>query len=439
MANQSDGAGWVIKLAKAIAWASMVWGMVAPAAEAPAQVVRSVRVGGGPIGGGGGPGGMISKRSVEDYATLLGLTDDQRETVRTLHEGYREAMKAYQAEMDAKVEEVQEKANDSGDLTVFQKDLPNLMRERIEKSQGMNKRFLEDFKATLEPAQAEQWGKVERQRRRETMLMGGFYSGGNVDLVDVVRRENLSEGLASPASTDFANAMDEYERDMDRVLADFERVRAELRKQEGGPAMIVTTDGNGVQADPRMKTLAEYSKKIRDLNDRYVARLGQVLDEQGRQRLERGYGQRAFGRVYGKSYAQDLLEAAKAMDDLGPSEREKLAELAARYDDRSRALNRQWVEAQRRLDEATDGLDFGAMRFNFGGGEENQPEDEPGRARKAVTEAATARRELDKAIEKAVRELLSNEQRDRLPEKRDRQDESWNMHGGTVEIEERAD
>lgn len=437
MANQSDGAGWVMKVAKVVAWATMVWGVVAPAAEAPAQVVRTMRVGSGPIGG--GPGGMITKRSVEDYATLLGLTDDQRETVRTLHEGYREEMKAYQAEMDAKVEEVQEKANDSGDMTAFQKELPNLMRERIEKSQAMNKRFLEDFRATLEPAQAEQWGKVERQRRRETMLMGGFYSGGNVDLADIARREKLSEGLASPASTDFANAMDEYEQDMDRVLTDFERVRAELRRQEGGPAMIVTTDGNDIKADPRMKTLAEYSKKIRDLNDRYVARLAQVLGENGRERLENGYGQRAFGRVYGKSYAQDLLEVAKGMDDLGPSEREKLGELAARYDERSRVLNRQWVEAQRRLEDTTDGMDFGNIRFRFGDGEEKEPEDDAGRARKAVTEAATARRELDKATEKGVRELLSREQRERLPAKRDRMEEGGIVFGSTLQVDEQED
>ncbi len=438
MVQQRDGAGWVMKLAAAVAWGTMIWGVVAPVVQAEAQVVRSVRVGGGPIGG-GGPGGMITKRSVDDYATLLELSDDQRETVRTLHEGYREAMKAYQAEMDAKMEEIQEKANDSGDMSVFQKDLPELMRERIEKSQGMSKRFLEDFKATLEPAQAEKWGKVERQRRRETMLMGGFYSGGGVDLADIVRREKLGEGLESPALTDYANTMEEYEQDLDRVLSDFERARAELRKQEGGPAMIVMTDGNGVQADPRMKTLAEYSKKIRDMNDRYVARLAQTLGEDGRQRLERGYGQRAFGRVYGKSYAQDLLEAAKGMDDLGTAERQKLAELEAQHEERTRSLNRQWVESQRRLEDATDGMDFEAMRFNVGGGEEKEPEDEAGKARKAVKDAATARRELDKATEKSVRELLSKEQRDRLPEKRERMEEGGVMFGGMPGGEEEAD
>jgi len=437
MVQQRDGAGWVMKLAAAVAWGTMIWGVVAPAVQAEAQVVRSVRVGGGPIGG-GGPGGMISKRSVEDYATLLELSDDQRETVRTLHEGYREAMKVYQAEMDAKMEEIQEKANDSGDMSVFQKDLPELMRERIEKSQGMSKRFLEDFKATLEPAQAEKWGKVERQRRRETMLMGGFYSGGGVDLADMVRREKLGEGLESPASTDFANTMEEYEQDLDRVLSDFERARAELRKQEGGPALVISADGNGVQADPRMKTLAEYSKKVRDLNDRYVARLAQTLGEEGKQRLERGYGERAFGRVYGKSYAQDLLAAAKGMDDLGTTEREKLGELAAQYEARSRSLNRQWVESQRRLEDATEGLDFGSLRFSFGG-DEKEPEDEAGKARKAVKDAAAARRELDKATEKSVRELLSKEQRERLPEKRERTEEGGVMFGLPPGVEEEAD
>lgn len=425
----------MVKVAKAAAWAGMVWGMVSPAVEACGQVVRTFRASAGPIGG-GGPGAMISTRSLEEYADLLGLSADQRESARTLHEGYREAMSSYQEEMRTKIEELQEKADDTGDMSFFRDEMPQMMREQTETSMGMNKRFLEDFKATLEPAQAEKWGMVERQRRRETMLMGGFYSGGGVDLVSVARREKLDAGLSSEASRDWHGAMDEYEQDMDRVLADFERVRAELRKQQGGPAMVVIADNDGVQADPRMKTMAEYSMKIRDLNDRYVARLGQVLDDAGRERLEVAYGKRAFGRVYGKAHTADVLASARGMDDLSGSKREKVAELAARYEARSRALNRQWMQAQRKLEEATGGMDFGAMNIRLGS-EAKEPEDAAGKARKAVREAAAARRELDRATEQEVRAMLSKEQQSRLPEKKERQDGEWEMHGGVeVEIEE---
>jgi ABC-type phosphate transport system auxiliary subunit len=94
------------------------------------------------------------------------------------------------------------------------------------------------------------------------------------------------------------------------------------------------------------------------------------------------------------------------------------------------------MQAQRKLEEATGGMDFGAMNIRLGS-EAKEPEDAAGKARKAVREAAAARRELDRATEQEVRAMLSKEQQSRLPEKKERQDGEWEMHGGVeVEIEE---
>jgi hypothetical protein len=249
-----------------------------------------------------------------------------------------------------------------------------------------------------------------------------------VDLVNVARREKISERIPPDAARDWASAMDAYEQELDRVLADFEVARAELRKQEGGGAMVVIASNDGVEADPRLKVPADFSKKVRDLNERYVAQLGQLLSPQDRERWELAYGQRAFGRVYSSAYAQELIDAARQMDGLDATQAEKITELAARYAERSKALNRQWARAQRDLDDATGGVDFSNMTFTLGG-EAKEPEDATGRARKAVKEAAAARRELDRATEKAVREALSKDQQAKLPEKQDRGE--W-AEGGVI-------
>ncbi|MFO0857959.1 MAG: hypothetical protein U0640_11445 [Phycisphaerales bacterium] len=397
--------GWSLWLLVGVAMAA--WSVFS-ATNADAQIVSRMSRSGGPAGM------VISKRSVDEYADMLGLTAEQKATVKTLHEGYRSAMDAVSEEFDAKEEALQEKVRDTGDATPFQTEIPALMKERMEKSRGLTKQFLDDVKATLSTEQADKWPAIERKRRRETGLSGGFYSGGDVDLVSLARTEKLD--MNAPGMKE---ALEAYETEMDQKLKEIESERSELRKKDNGQAIaiVVTDDGSGPRgsADDRIKKIAEQSKMLRDINERHVQKIAASLPEAERAKFEAAFDRRAFPRIYKPAYASDMLEAAHGMEDLTDEQKQKIAAAKEQYESQIKALNRTWEESQRNAEDVSGMGNMGLMMMGFGGGDKN---DDVSKARKALNEARKARKDLDSATEKKLKEILTPDQRDRLPEKR---------------------
>lgn len=397
--------GWSLSLLVGVAMAA--WSVFG-ATNADAQIVSRMSRSGGP------PGMVISKRSVDEYSDMLGLTAEQKATVKTLHEGYRSAMDAVSEEFDAKEEAIQEKVRDTGDATPFQTEIPALMKERMEKSRGLTKQFLDDVKATLSTEQADKWPAIERKRRRETGLSGGFYSGGDIDLVSLARSEKLD--MTTPGMKE---ALEAYETEMDQKLKEIESERAELRKKDNGQAIaiVVTDDGSGPRgsADDRIKKIAEQSKMLRDINERHVQKIAALLPDAERAKFEAAFDRRAFPRIYKPAYASDMLEAAHGMEDLTDEQKQKIAAAKEQYESQIKALNRTWEESQRNAEDVSGMGNMGLMMMGFGGGDKN---DDVSKARKALNEARKARKDLDSAMEKKLKEVLTPDQRDRLPEKR---------------------
>ena len=397
--------GWSLSLLVGVAMAA--WSVFS-ATNVDAQIVSSMSRSSGP------PGMVISKRSVDEYSDMLGLTAEQKATVKTLHEGYRSAMDAVSEEFDAKEEAIQEKVRDTGDATPFQTEIPALMKERMEKSRGLTKQFLDDVKATLSTEQADKWPAIERKRRRETGLSGGFYSGGDIDLVSLARSEKLD--MTAPGMKE---ALEAYETEMDQKLKEIESERSELRKKDNGQAIaiVVTDDGSGPRgsADDRIKKIAEQSKMLRDINERHVQKIAASLPEAERAKFEAAFDRRAFPRIYKPAYASDMLEAAHGMEDLTDEQKQKIAAAKEQYESQIKALNRTWEESQRNAEDVSGMGNMGLMMMGFGGGDKN---DDVSKARKALNEARKARKDLDSATEKKLKEILTPDQRDRLPEKR---------------------
>ncbi len=405
MTCEQNKSGW--SLALLVGLAMTAWAVFS-SAKAEAQIVSSVSRSGGP------PGMVITKRSVEEYSELLGLTAEQKATVKTLHEGYRSAMDVMSEEFDAKEEGIQEKVRDTGDATPFQTEIPALMKERMEKSRGLTKQFLDDVKATLTTEQADKWPAVERKRRRETGLTGGFFSGGDIDLVSLARSEKLDVNAAG-----LKDALEAYETEIDQKLKEIESERAELRKKDNGGAIaiVVTDDGSGPRgsADDRIKKIAEQSKTLRDINERHVAKIAAVLPEDEGAKFEAAFERRAFPRIYKPAYASEVLEAARGMDDLTDEQKQKIAAAKEQYESQVKGLNRAWEESQRSAEDKSGMGSMGLMMMGFGGGDKD---DDVSKARKALNDARKARKELDTATEKKLREILTADQKDRLPEKR---------------------
>jgi Spy/CpxP family protein refolding chaperone len=365
--------------------------------------------------GGMDPGATaISRRSLEDYAKILGLDDDQKDVAKTLLDGYRDAHRAAIDEMQAKMEAVQEKIRDTKDWSLYQTEMPKVGMEFGDKIKTLEKTLMEDVKGILTPAQLEKWGRVEAHRRRDAGLKVPFFSGAAVDLIRITDRAKLGAG-----NKEFAELIAAYETEMDRRLVVFEKKGEELEQEFKEPGKLADMSAQMKALDD----LGGMAKDIRDLNRDYSRRISGVLSEDERAKFETEFNRRSWPRVYRESHTARQLAAAAGFSDLDASQKETVDSLKAQYTREAASLNNEWTRA---IDNAEDkaGGTFKLMMAEWGamGGEKSE---DLVAANNSVKEARKARSELDDRIRKRLQEVLNSEQKDRLPARKAENSNPW--------------
>lgn len=357
-------------------------------------------------------GSAISRKSLSEYAALLGMTDDQKETATTLLEGYRDAHKAAMDEMQAKVEGLQEKARDTGDWSVFQKDMPEIGKAFAEKVDKLEKDLVSDIQAVLTPAQMEKWSSVERHRRRDMGLRWGFYSGAAVDLIRITNRSNIT--MENPEAKE---VLGQYETELDAKLQEFGRWSEDSRQEAMKPE-------NMMNPQSQMKLLeegAKFSKDVRDINKRYVSRLRDLLDETNREKFTEEFNKRAYPRIYRDSHTEEMLVAAASFSDLDDSQKETVKTLKEQYMREASSLNANWVKAQEAAEEKAGGSMQLMMSQWMGANEDVK------KAQEEIKAAREARKEVDEKFKKRLQDVLNGAQKDRLPTKKPTNQNPWDF------------
>jgi Spy/CpxP family protein refolding chaperone len=350
--------------------------------------------------GGGGGGNQIGTRSVEKYAKLLELNDDQRETVKSLHEGYQATYRGASQELQKELEEIREAFEDTQDGSVFTDRMPAAQKKFRDASTKAETEFFNDFKLVLSDEQTANWDKIERARRRETTLRGGMLSGEAVDLLDVV------DGLKLvPTPETVVEATRQYELDLDRALI---AKKSMIDKQgefnlAGGPI-----DLDALRK--RSEETKEVGTRIKQINQDHARRIEQVLPEEARADFNKAVKRQFFPQVYKTSQVTRAMDAAIKFDDLESSQRESIKAIKESYDRDVAGLNDAWA-AEIEKDEMDPGnMSFGdgstSFRISTGGGEEDQS---------PLAKARKARRELDQSVRERLNSSLSPAQREKLP------------------------
>lgn len=365
-------------------------------------------------------GMAISRRSFDEYAKLLALTDEQKETAMTLWEGYKEAHKTATDEMQAKMEGLQEKARDTGDWSVFQKDLPEMQKDYAEKVEKSEKSLVEDIKATLTPEQLEKWPAIERHRRRDTSLRFGFYSGTALDLIRIVQRQGINAN-----SDESKEVLQQYEMELDNKLAGMAKWGEDMRED----AFKKAGDMNA-QMDI-LKKAGEYSKEVRDVNRRYMTRLAATLDEESKVKFEEEFNKRAYPRIYKDSHTLEMIKAAEGFSDLDDTQKEAVKTIAEQYKREASAVNASWAKSQDDAEEKAGGS-MSLMMAQWMGGS-----DDVKKAQEELKKKREERKEIDDKYSKRLKDALGKTQTDRLPAKKPTNQDPWDM-GFFVE-EEGAD
>jgi hypothetical protein len=345
----------------------------------------------------GAGGGQVSKRSVERYAEVLGLSAEQKESALAIHEGYAASYQEAQKTRRAAFEDMRRSSEDTGDNTIFMEKMPKIEKDFRDKTQKLEKGLFDDMKALLSGPQESKWVRVERARRREVNLRSGGVSGAAVDLMDVV------DGLKLPpdAMTPVSPLLEEYEKELDTQL------QAKAKAASDGP---VFEPGKPIDADKmkkQMQDAREAGLKVKEVNERSARKIEPLLPDDKRAAFRDAVRERSFPQVYRPSRVSKGMDAALKLDDLTPAQRSSVQAFRAQYQRDVAALNDAWASAITASEGEGQtgvilGTDGGHVMLNMG-------DDPP-----ALVDARKARRDLDDRMNEKLKGVLNESQQSKV-------------------------
>lgn len=383
---------------------ALVMGAVVALGAAPAQAQ---------MGMGMSPGmtGLVSRRSIDAYTRILMLDKDQKEVLTNLYEGYRKDHEAAMEKMQADMRSLQEKFADTADIAAMQKDAVRFSRAFSERTRALEESFMNDFKSALAPEQLDRWEKVEQFRRRDKHMRMAMVSGSAVDLTRVVERVK-----AVPAdNAEFATTLERYEQDMDKHLQAFEALQKDVEEK------MYDTNANMMDMARWENIFKEYypiARDMRETNKEYARKLGMLMDEPSRARLDEEFRARAFPRIYRKVPVLTMIENAEKLEDLDLAKRQEVASIKESLLRDLGTLNDRWARAMEERDDKGGGA-LAVMMASIQGSSTELNKD--------VNAARQARKELEAKVRERLEGLLSEEQRVKVtpPPQNDRNANPW--------------
>ncbi len=240
-----------------------------------------------------------------------------------------------------------------------------------------------------------------------------------MDVISVLTRSGTS--IDTP---EFKEVLSQYETAMDTQLKEWETKASAIEDD------MKKNPDNAMQAQMKaMEDLGGVSKQIRDVNKDFAGRVTGMMNDEQKSKFEVAFNERAYPKVYKKVYVQEKLEAAAKLDGLDTTQKETIGSLQDQWRRESKPLNAAWTQAITAEEDESGGM-FGSMMKRWG----QQEGDKKGAN---VKEAREARKALEDRISKRLDEVLSPQQKEKLPKKKPGNMDPWaDMFGSGPEDEE---
>jgi hypothetical protein len=342
-------------------------------------------------------------RLLKQYGEILGLNADQKRAADELLVAYQTEFRDAVTRLEEIYQSIQEEIQSSGDFELYQTAIPSVMTKFIKKTEVINNTFMSDLKALLDNQQLARFDAVERLHRRKSAMKIGLEGMQSVDLIDTV------EGLRlDPSATSAANAsLEQYSIELDRELVTRDKsIRSFLDEM-----VKFVEDGKMPQEEPEfmqkwMKDMGEAGKRLEGINAKYVPIVRSAIPEASQAEYDAKIKLARYPSIYKRSYASRIFEAAEKMTDLDAGQTDGLKTLKDTYARDVASANDKWATA---LDDAKGNLP--EEQRMMGGGMWMIQQDPK------FIEARDARKAVDEKAIEAVKALLNETQRGKLPKK----------------------
>lgn len=381
------------------AWTRFARPLAAVVAFAAATLLAcpgaSAQFGRGMMGGGNWDEPTIDSREIERYAEMLALTPEQIENAKGMLEGFNTEFSAVRQEMRTAFEAMRDEARETGDNSIW-RDAGKLMQGFQAKIEKAEKAYFDDFKLLLTEEQAAKWPAVERARRREQSVpRGGILSGEAVDLVRILKREmKLTPEELAPVQP----LLDQYELELDRVLAERDKAY-----QEGmGQGANLWFNQQMDKIEELFNKARDAAAKVKEVNKRYARQIEAGLPEARHAEFEREVQEASFPRVYRPNYVTRSFETALGLEDLSEDQRQQINTIKASFEQQVEPIQRKIAASI----EETEMTRSAMQMFGMGGG-----------GNEGASDLRDQRRELEEKTFEKIRSVLNEDQRSKLPER----------------------
>ncbi|MFN9993462.1 MAG: hypothetical protein ACK54H_08960 [Phycisphaerales bacterium] len=364
--------------------------------------------------------GDISKRSMDYFCELLGLGEESMSAAISLHEGYIAERRTARADRQQEIQAVQKQAQDEEDDSIFMKKLPEITTRIESRLKDIETRFMNDLRLLCDASDAaERWSRVERARRRETVLRLGASSSAGLDLIDIVKELKLDaeEAVAIEPLTL------EYESELDRALISKQKLLDE--QASNGPKSLTEISIDIESIEKSRIAMQEAGAQVAAINASHARKIGGAMGETARTRFEQLIKERSYPRIYRESKISKDITASLGFSDLSDDQRKTIESIREQYSREVVTLNDAWAAAVR-----AQGAEGSDMAVSFGGSMGvlsmgDEPEE--------IARARKAKKDLDSTTREKLQSVLTSDQRERLPKDQEREPgQAIMIDGGTT-------
>jgi len=300
-----------------------------------------------------GGGRRVTRVDLNSMIHLLDLDESQTSAATELFETYSAALRDASAKFN-EWNQAWTKLNPNwwsdSDKEKEHQEKQKLYNEHLEK---LRTKLLEDVQLLLREEQQANWERVERRmRRRETIAAAsiGAASGARADLIAITEQVFAPDDVPS----DVEPVLEQYELESDRAMKALQewheewRTRWEERESEASELSQEEQMQLGLKF---MREAREKSLELRDVNVRYLARIGAMLPEMQRDKMEDRFYRTAFGYAWmmgaarGNQVNAERAFAGAEKAGLTEEQRAQLAEIKKQYHRESRERAKKDAEA----------------------------------------------------------------------------------------------
>lgn len=244
-------------------------------------------------------------RDMVIFVEGLNLDDGQQVIVESMFENYRDDFDAGLERLRGRFEQLRDKLDTRDPDRVLKLVFAPFEQWRDERNQ-LRDQFLNNVKLVLSDRQLKGWDEFLRKLRRDKTLDRGILSGEHLNIFHVLQDMQLSEQqrlAIEPLLTQYETDLDQALRERNRAINDEDGVMLEAMQTQDADAMLKA-----------MNHQIELRIAVRDINDHYVNVVAEALPETLGAEFREKAMTRAYPRIYRRSSAEKLFEAALALD-----------------------------------------------------------------------------------------------------------------------------